>query len=107
MEPGARSVRVALAEEELTEAGTFTVCWEVTELAAAVKVTVEEPGETATEAGTVRLALLLVKLTVRPPEGAAPLSVTVQRELAGATKETGAQTRFVTVGCQPSTEMAP
>lgn len=37
-----------------------------------------EPANTVIETGTVAAALLLVKLTAKPPDGAAALSVTVQ-----------------------------
>ena len=46
--------------------------------ALAVKVAVVAAGETATAAGVVSSMVLLDKATKRPPEGAAPLRVTLQ-----------------------------
>ena len=43
----------------------------------AVNVAVVDPAATVTEAGTVALALLLERVTVKPPVGAVPLRVTV------------------------------
>jgi hypothetical protein len=50
----------------------------VTEETVAVKVAVVEPAATVTEAGTVTDELLLARLTVNPPVGAAAFSATVQ-----------------------------
>ena len=49
-----------------------------TALVAAVKVAVVAPGGTVTDAGTVATAALLLESdTTAPPEGAAPVKVTV------------------------------
>jgi len=52
---------------------------------------------TVTLVGTVRLALLLVKLTAEPPVGAAPLKVTVQVLVPGPVNEAGLQARALTL----------
>ncbi len=61
--------------------------------AVAAKVAVVAAAVTVTLAGTVRLALLLIKATVAPPEGAAPLKVTVQVLEPGPVREAGLQAR--------------
>jgi len=52
---------------------------------------------TVTLAGTVTLALLLLRTTVVPPAGAAPLRVTVHALLPGPVKEAGVHTRPLTI----------
>jgi hypothetical protein len=52
-----------------------------TTLVDTVKVTVFAPAGTSTPAGTCAELLLLDKVTVSPPAGATPLSVTVPTEL--------------------------
>jgi hypothetical protein len=64
----------------------------------ALKLAAVAAGATTTDAGTVRVALLLARVTVAPPVGAAWLSVTVQVELPELFKAVGAQDREVTVG---------
>ena len=49
----------------------------VTEVAFTVKVAVEEPAATVTDAGSIAAVLLLLRLTMIPPDGAGPLSATV------------------------------
>ena len=49
----------------------------LTDETVAVKFAVVEPAATVTEAGTVTAELLLARLTVKPPLGAAALSPTV------------------------------
>jgi hypothetical protein len=44
----------------------------------ALKVADEAPAATVTDAGTVRVELVLVRVTAAPPVGAALVSVTVQ-----------------------------
>jgi len=53
----------------------------------AVKETLDVPAGTVTEAGTVRAALLLVKLTLIPPLGAAALRATEQASVPVPVKE--------------------
>ena len=57
--------------------------FEVTDVPLAVKVAVVAPAATVTDAGTVRLALLLETATAAPPLGADPLRVTAQVEVPG------------------------
>jgi hypothetical protein len=49
-----------------------------TDATAAVNDTLENPAATITEAGTVTALLLLARVTLTPPLGAAEFSVTVQ-----------------------------
>ena len=65
--------------------------------AVAVKEAVVAAAATVTLVGTVRLALLLVKLTAEPPVGAAPLKVTVQVLVPGPVNEAGLQARALTL----------
>ena len=58
-----------------------TVCVVVTEATEAVNVALNALAGTVTEAGTVTAALLLDKLTLNPPAGAAEVNVTVQLSL--------------------------
>jgi hypothetical protein len=69
----------------------------VTVPAVAVKEPVVAAAATVTLAGTVKLALLLVKVTADPPVGAGPLRVTVQALVPGPVKEAGLQVRLLTV----------
>ena len=63
----------------------------VTDAPVAVKVAEVAPAGTRTEAGTVRLALLLLNVTVAPPLGAALFSVTVQLAVPGVVMVEGLQ----------------
>jgi hypothetical protein len=65
--------------------------------AVAVKEPVVAAAATVMLAGTVKLALLLLKPTTTPPERAGPLRVTVQALAPGPVKEAGAQLRLLTV----------
>jgi hypothetical protein len=60
-------------------------------IAAAVPVNVTEanPACAVTEDGTVRLALLLLRVITDPPAGATALRVAVQVELPGVTTDVG------------------
>ena len=62
---------------------TVAVCPTVTSAPVAVKAAVVCPAITVTLAGTLRLALLLDKLTPNPPAGAAAVRVTLQERLPG------------------------
>ena len=63
----------------------------------ALKVAVVDPAATATEAGTVNTALVLVSVTVLPPVGAAWFRVTVQVLEALGPRLVGLQARAVTI----------
>ena len=65
--------------------------------AVAVKEAVVAAAATVTLAGTVKLALLLVKVTAEPPVGAGALKVTVQALVPGPVNEAGLQVRPLTV----------
>ena len=75
-----------------------TVCAEETALAVAVKLALEAPAATVTEAGTVTAELLLARFTARPPLAAAAFSVTVQVSVAGPLIEPLAQVSPVNTG---------
>lgn len=77
----------------------------VTLAAVTVNVAVVAEAATVTLAGTVRLVLLVVKVTLDPPAGAAPLSVTVQVLVPAPVNDDGLQVRLlgVTVGTVTST----
>lgn len=58
---------------------------------AALKLALEEPAATVTEAGTVTAVLLLVRLTATPPLAAAALKVTVQLSVPAPVMEAALQ----------------
>ena len=66
--------------------------------AVAVKVAVVAAAATVTDAGTVRVELVLVRVTEAPPVGAAWVRVTVQVELPELFKAVGTQDKELTVG---------
>src|ERR1035437_6028326 len=63
----------------------------------AVNAPVVAAAATVTPAGTVRLALLLVKAMVAPPVGAGPLKEKAQALVPGPVKAVGAHARLVRV----------
>jgi hypothetical protein len=63
----------------------------------AVNEVLLNPAPTPTLPGTVMLPLLLDKVTVAPPAGAAAVSVTVQLEVPGAFTVAGEQLKLL--GC--------
>ena len=65
--------------------------------AVALKVAVEAPAKTVTEAGVVIAELLSETVTIAPPAGAACASVTVQVEMAPGAIVPGAHCNPVTV----------
>ena len=69
----------------------------VTEPAVAVKLAVEEPPATVTDAGVVSNEVLSEIVTVDPPVGAAADSVTIQLELEPDTTLEGEHARLETV----------
>jgi hypothetical protein len=75
--------------------------------AVAVKVADVAAAATMTDAGTVRVELVLVRVTEAPPVGAAPFRVTVQVELPELFKVVGRQDREVTVGHAPPVTVPP
>jgi hypothetical protein len=74
------------------------VCAVLTEETVAVKVAVVAPAATVTEVGTVTAELLLARLTVKPPVGAAAFSVTVQLSVPAAVMELLAQLSALSTG---------
>ena len=67
-----------------------TAVVETTGLVVAVKVALDAPAATVTDAGTWAAAVFeLVKVTTAPPAGAGPLRVTVPVEDAPPTTEAG------------------
>jgi hypothetical protein len=65
--------------------------------AVAVKEAVVAAAATVTLAGTIKLALLLVRATAEPPVGAGALKVTVQALVPGPVNDVGLQLRPLTV----------
>ena len=74
------NVSVAVLVTPPKEAETVTAVEVVTELVVTVKVVLVAPAGTLTLAGTLAAAELSESATTTPPEGAAPLSVTVPCE---------------------------
>jgi hypothetical protein len=75
--------------------------------ALAVKVALLDPEATVTDVGTVMAVVLELRLTLTPPEPAAPLRLTVQTlELPGP-RELGVHARPVTVNADAATEIEP
>ena len=72
------TVTVAVFELLLALAVTVTEVSEETVPAVMLKLALLDPDETTADAGVVNAAWLSVSVTVTPPDGAAPLSVTVQ-----------------------------
>lgn len=68
---------------------TVAAWLELTPVAVAVNVFEVEPEGTVTEEGTLRLVLLLLRVTAVPPAGAAALRVTVHVDVPGVAKEAG------------------
>ena len=102
---GAETVMAVVAEDPLREALIVTDWLEVTAAAETVKVAVEEPLATATEAGVVSAALLSERATERP-EGAAWERVTVQVAEALEATVVGEHCTLVTVTDGAETVMA-
>jgi hypothetical protein len=72
-----------------------------------VKVADAAPAGTVTDAGTVRVWLLLVNVTAAPPVGAAPVSATVQVELLELCRVDGRQDSEETLGKTPPPVTTP
>jgi hypothetical protein len=62
-----------------------------------VKLAELDPAATVTLPGTVTFALLSESVTVNPPEGAAPVNVTVQDELPAPVTVAGEHVRLLGV----------
>jgi hypothetical protein len=75
-----------------------TVCAVLTEETVAVKLALLAPAATVTEAGTVTAVLLLARLTVNPPLGAAAFSVTVQLSVPAPVMDPLAQVSALSAG---------
>ena len=91
---GAVNPRENVADPPLRLAVRVALVALVTAVAVAVKLAVVAPPFTATEAGTVAEALLLDRLTLKPPAGAAELKVTVQALVPGVATEAGVQLKL-------------
>ena len=74
----APSCRAKLFVTPFELAVNIAVCAVVTDVVEALKLAVLAPAATVTEAGTVTAEMLLARLIVAPPLGAAALSATVQ-----------------------------
>jgi hypothetical protein len=77
----ASNCKVKLSEMPSALAVSIAVCVVLTGETVAVKPALLAPAGTVTEAGTITAGLLLVRLVVSPPLGAAAFSVTVQLSL--------------------------
>ncbi len=77
----APSCRAKVSVTPLALAVRVTVCAVLTEETVAAKVAVVEPAATVADAGTVTALLLLARLTLNPPLGAAALSAIVQESV--------------------------
>jgi hypothetical protein len=64
----------------------------------ALKVAVVAPAATVTDAGTERVELLLVRVTVAPPVGADPVRATLQVEVPDPVRTAGTHDSEATVG---------
>jgi hypothetical protein len=110
IEPPGSKLREAVCEEPFNAAVITTVCLLLTEVAAALNVAVVAPDGTVIDAGVLRAALVSLNVTT-VPDGAGPLSATLQVVLPGVTTEPGLQLRLVgttgTEGCWPCTVMLP
>src|SRR5262245_60937612 len=87
---GASSDKTVDWEVELAVAVRVAFWSATTPPARAVKLAAVEPAATVTDVGTVRLELLLARLTDAPLAGAAESSVTTQLEEAGPCRDAGA-----------------
>ena len=65
------------------------------------------PAATVTVAGTVKLIALELSETVDPPDGAAPLRVTVQVDEPEGPTDKGLQDRVLTTGADTEIEIVP
>jgi len=79
-------------------AESVTACALLTEETVAEKLVVVAPAATVTEAGTVTEVLLLLRLTVKPPVGAAVFSETVQASEPAPVMEAFVQVSPVSTG---------
>src|SRR5579863_4683669 len=77
---------------------SVTVCAELTEENAAIKLADVDPAATVTEAGTVTARLVLAKFTLKPPLGAALFSNTKHASVPAPVIETIAQLIPVSTG---------
>jgi hypothetical protein len=81
MDVAAFNFKAKVLEMPLALAVNVTACAVVTDETVAVNEALVALAATVTVAGTLTAALLLDRLTLSPPLGAAPLSVTVQASL--------------------------
>jgi hypothetical protein len=97
-----RVVVPALAVKMVIRAGEATV-------AVTVKPAIDAAAGTFTVAGTLKLELLLERVTLNPSAGDGALRVTVQAAVPGALIVTGVQESPLKVGCVPVwlTEIVP
>ena len=92
------SCSATLFEELFTLADTVAVCDVVTEDTLAVNEAVDAPEATIKLPGTVTAALLLVRATATPPDGADELRDTVQAALPAPVKALAPQENALIVG---------
>jgi hypothetical protein len=95
------TVRKALLGSVPYLAVTVTIVLKATGLVPIWKVAIRSPSAIVTDAGTVAAALLLVRATVKPPAGAAAVSVTVPVADEPPIGAVGLRTRL----CRPGGEI--
>ena len=96
--PAGKSVREAAAELPFSDAVIVADWLLLTEPAVALNATVDELAATTTEAGAVKTVLLSETRTVKPPVGAACVSVTVQLDVEPAATLLGEHCNAETAG---------
>jgi hypothetical protein len=103
------SARVIAMLAELPPRRAVTVADWLLETVAVVALKVAEaaPAETVTDAGTVRVELVSIRVTIAPPVGAGPFRLTVQVEAPKGFRVAGRQDREATVGKAPTTVTVP
>ena len=92
------SCSTKLAVDPFTPTEIIAVCEVVTEATFAVNDAVDAPDATTTLFGTAAALLFVVMVTLRPPDGAAELSPTVQAVVPAPVNELVPQEKALTVG---------
>ena len=95
---GGTMLRVNVTEPPEAVPVRVAICELETVATVAVKFAVDAPASTVTDAGTLTFELLLERVTLNPPEGAAEVSVTVQVDDPGEVTVAGLQERLLSAG---------
>lgn len=94
-------------EAPLRETVTVAELLAFTVEAVALNVAEADPAATATELGTVKLLLLLLVPSVRPPVAVAPLKVTVHFDVPAVLRDEGLHVNELSVGVEPTVMVPP